>query len=145
MCLRLGGEVKSLVHLYASSCSPRGSDVAILTGTATAKLAQINPYECECEDVLAYEWCHLGEHIKVYEMCAYLLSLKWRTCYSHCLGSKFLHLVDSLVSLDVIAKGCTVSRLLKKVFMKFNAVWLANRLSPPLGYSRGHRNPADDI
>ena len=72
----------ALVRHYASICSHRGSDVAILSGTATAKLAQIkgiNPYEWEWEDVLAYEWRHLGEHINVYEMRAYLLTLKWRS------------------------------------------------------------------
>ena len=136
----------ALVRHYATLSSHRGSDVAIASAAASAKLVQIkgiNPLEWEWDDVLATQWKVLGEHINVYEMRAYLLALRWRTRYSRCIGSKFLHLVDSRVSLGVVAKGRTTSWNLRKVLSKINAICLAGSLAPLLGYCRSHLNPAD--
>ena len=136
----------ALVRHYGSLSSHRGADVALASAAASAKLVQIkgiNPLEWEWEDVLATKWRLHGEHINVYEMRAYLLALRWRTRHSRCIGSKFLHLVDSRVSLGVFAKGRTTSWMLRKVLTKINAVCLAGSLSPLLGYCRSHLNPAD--
>ena len=61
------------------------------------------------------------------------LSLRWRFRTETNIGTKFLHLVDSRVTLGVVAKGRTSSWRLRRALCKVNALMLAGFSTMRLG------------
>lgn len=88
-------------------------------------------------------WKLQSEHINVLQTCAYLLSFRWRLRRASSIGTRYVHLVDSMVTMNAMAKGRSSSQRLRKVLLRINALDLAGRLAPALAYVRSHRNPAD--
>jgi hypothetical protein len=81
--------------------------------------------------------------ITVQELRAVLSAMKWRARQSKQAGSRFLHLVDSQVSLLALAKGRSSSSALTYILQRISAVQLASNLSPLYGYVSTSDNPAD--
>ena len=103
----------------------------------------VDPGWWDWKDVISCHWKLKDEHINVLESRAYSLAIRWRLRNRRNVGSRFFHLVDSLVTLSVMAKGRSSSHRLAKVICRANANILAGHLYPTLGYVRSHRNPSD--
>jgi len=136
----------ALVRYYCSLASHRGGDVKFLGQHVASKMVMprsINPHEWEWRTAISTPWRWNGEHINVYELRAYLLALRWRFKKHENIGSRFLHLVDSSVTMGVAVKGRTSSWRLRGPLAKANAFILASHSQPVLGHVRTHLNPAD--
>ena len=83
------------------------------------------------------------EHINRLEIRAVLTSIKWRILKAKQTRKRFLHLVDSLVSLHIINKGRSSSRKLRAITKKIAAWLLLSGNSCILGYVDTGQNPAD--
>ena len=81
-------------------------------------------------------------HINQLEMRAVLLSLDWRLRAGQ-RKRRFVHLVDSQVSLAILCKGRTSSRKLLPEARRIAARVLAAGLTPCYAYVRSKLNPAD--
>lgn len=94
--------------------------------------------------VCGWEWHHATpQHINKLEIKAVYTSLKWRIARQHLRHSKSVHLVDSMVSLQVLNKGRSSSRKLKVVIRKICALLISSRLFMVLAYVNTGSNPAD--
>ena len=93
--------------------------------------------------VIANTWEREGEHINQLEARAYVLALRWRLRSTKGVGTRFLHAVDSLVTMGAMVKGRSSSRRLRHIVLRANALLLAGHLHPSLVYVRSHENPAD--
>ena len=139
-------EALALVRFYLSRGSLRGGDVKAVGEHTLAKVAipnSIDAGEWKWRVAISCPWRLTGEHINVLECRAYLLSLRWRPRNVAVNGTRFLHLLDSQVTMMICIKGRTSSRRLRRVLSKINAYVLAGHASPSLGYVRSHLNPAD--
>ena len=103
----------------------------------------IDPREWEWYDAISTQWKLIGEHINTLECRALILALRWRLRRATNIHSKFLHLVDSRVTLGMVAKGRTSSWTLRRTLGKVNALLLAAHSAMVLGFCRTHLNPAD--
>ena len=82
-------------------------------------------------------------HINQLEMRAVLLALNWRLrSQQRC--RRFVHLVDSQVTLNVLCKGRTSSLRLLPISRKIAARTLGGDLLPTWGYVKSSWNPADE-
>jgi len=136
----------ALVRYYFSLSSHRGGDIKFLGQHVASKMQMprsINPLEWEWRTAISTPWKWEGEHINVYELRAYLLALRWRFRKSDNIGTKFLHLVDSTVTMGIAVKGRTSSWRLRGPLAKVNALILAAFAQPMLAHVRTHLNPAD--
>jgi len=136
----------TLSRFYLSRQSLRGGHVLALGEQAVCKATipkSIDPREWIWRTAISTAWLREGEHINIYELRAYLLALRWRCKVLKNLGSRFLHLVDSKVTLLACVKGRSSSNNMRKVMTKISALTLAGDLLPVLGYVRSHLNPAD--
>ena len=70
-------------------------------------------------------------------------ALRWRLCRHKGFRTNILHLVDSLVSLQVISKGRTSSRKLRSVCKRIAGLQLVAGLLLTLGYTASKGKPAD--
>ena len=93
--------------------------------------------------VIANTWQREGEHINQLEARAYVLALRWRLRSIGGVGCRFLHAVDSLVTMGAMVKGRSSSHRLRHIVLRGNALLLAGHLHPSLIYVRSHENPAD--
>ncbi len=91
---------------------------------------------------LSAKWKH-AEHINALECRAVLLALRWRARQPLRHSGRFLHLVDSRVTMGAIGKGRSGSRSLRHVLRQVASTCLAANLVPVLGFTRSHTNPAD--
>jgi len=136
----------NLVRMYFSRLSHRGGDVSFLTDRGAGRSLVprgIDAREWRWKDVVSTQWKLRGEHINVLECRALVLAMRWRFRNIENVGTKFLHLVDSQVTLGVAAKGRTSSWRLRRVLGKVNALLLAGFGTMGLGFVRTHLNPAD--
>ena len=127
----------NLVRMYFSRLSHRGGDVVWLTDRGPGKSIVpqgLDAREWRWRDVISTKWQFKGGHINV-------LTMRWRFRDIQHVGTKFLHLVDSKVTLGVVAKGRTSS--MRRVVAKANALLLAGFSTMALGFVRAHLNPAD--
>ena len=83
------------------------------------------------------------EHINKLELRAVLTSIRWRIFKQRIKKTRFLHLVDSLVSLHILKKGRSSSRSLQRIIKKINALLLLSHTLVLLGYVDTASNPAD--
>ena len=83
------------------------------------------------------------EHINKLEMRAVYTAIKWRLFRAKSPGKRCLHLVDSMVSLQVLNKGRSSSRKLRVLTKKMTALLIAGRLLLLLAYTHTSQNPAD--
>jgi hypothetical protein len=87
-------------------------------------------------------WKHT-DHINVLEDIVILQALKWRTRSAARVGTRFLHLSDSFVSIAVLSKYRSSSSKLSRVCQPAAAIVLAAFLAPMYGFVRSDDNPAD--
>ena len=137
----------ALVRHYFSKQSLRGGDVRSMSELNIAKVilpGSMDPEEWTWKTAISTRWQLSGEHINVLECRAYLLALRWRLRNSDQVGRRFLHMVDSQVTLFACVKGRSSSHQLRRVLCKINAYVLAGHCLPALGYVRTDWNPADE-
>ena len=138
---------RALVSKCVRSACPKGSDVRLATGellsTSVWPRKQVPADLWAWQVVVAYEWRHTDEHINALELRAYLASLKWRAKKRQHLGCRFLHLMDSQVSIGVAVKGRTSAVSLLGILEQCNALCLAAGFAPFLAYVHTDVNPAD--
>ena len=136
-----------LVEGIIRSAEPRGSKVRLDLGIALRARAahRVSVESCRwCwRHVISKKVKERGLHINHLELQAVLLTLDWRL-RSTSRAKRFLHLVDSQVSLAVLAKGRTSSRRSLPVTRKIAARVLVGGLVPLYCFVRSALNPADE-
>ena len=90
-----------------------------------------------------WKWTGQREHINALELRAVLTSLRWRLERQKQTNVKFVHLVDSLVSLHALSRGRTSSKKLRRTLMRVNALLLATQSQAVWAYVHTKQNPAD--
>ena len=93
--------------------------------------------------VFGWPWKRSGYHINILEVEAVYTCLQWRICRKRHQQCRFLHLIDSLVSLHALSRGGSSSRKLRSVLSRINALLLAGDVHPLWAYVATHLNPAD--
>ena len=137
---------KQLIRFYVGCQTHRGG--AILqrlgpNGGLPAVPQMVDARQWRWKNVISAKWKLRGEHINALEARAYVLSLRWRARQRKMLHSRFLHLVDSQVTLGAMSKGRSSTRRLRFICKQAAAIQLAGGLFPILGFTRSHTNPAD--
>ena len=112
------------------------------TGVKAQSYQSVDPQFWQWRVVVQGRWAH-REHINKLESLAFLAGLKWRCRSRQQWGLRFLHPVDSSVTLSIMARGRTSSRNLQLTVARVAAICCACNVSPVLAYVRSHRNPAD--
>ena len=131
-------------HLRA--CDQKGTDVRLDTGTLMDPSCwprkSLDPDLWRWRDVLAFRWDRQG-HINELECRAYLAMLLWRlrSSKNHCM--RFLHLLDSMVTLGVVRKKRSTSHKLNFVVRQIAALELAGFAWGFFGIVQSSKNPAD--
>ena len=92
--------------------------------------------------MLSFRW-RAEAHINELELRAFLSALCWRLRRVSAMGCRYLHLLDSQVSIAVIVKGRSASVRLNRVQRKIGMLLLASGSRPFLGFCRSHTNPSD--
>ena len=122
-----------------------GSDVRLATGALMRPDAwprrTVQPSWWKWSVAMAYPY--RGEHINVLELRACHAALRWRCRRAGFARSRFVHFVDSQVSLGVLAKGRSSSRQIAAVLRRYNALALAACLFAAYAWVRTDLNPAD--
>ena len=142
----------NLIRKLGSLMSTRGTDVLLQANTEplqtydrlrTSVPAKLWFWRTAC----GWKWKtgpgETGEHINRLELRAVLTSIKWRVLKQKCRRRRFLHLVDSLVSLHIVNKGRSSSRKLRRIMKRISAWLLLSANSCVLGYVDTGQNPAD--
>jgi hypothetical protein len=93
--------------------------------------------------VVSTGWKLHNEHINVLECRALGLQLRWRSRNSAFYHTKFVHLVDSLVTLGAHAKGRSSAKALRSIVMRNASQLLAMFSIQVLAFTRTDINPAD--
>eukprot|EP00438_Fugacium_kawagutii_P030021 Skav233810 [mRNA] locus=scaffold7867:43550:47330:- [translate_table: standard] len=141
----------SAVQLASHLCnlvSIKGEDVMVMAPTSgTSKShrlrASVPARLWKWRIIAGWQWTLGAEHINSLELRAVLTSLKWRLEHGKQVNQRVLHLTDSLVCLNVLARGRSSSRKLRRTLSKVNALCLAGNLQPVWGYIHTSENPAD--
>ena len=133
-----------LEHLRGTSS--KGSDVRMATGTLfnpsgfPRKAVDPDLWRWQC--VVKFSWREEA-HINELEMRAYLSTFKWRLRSGVNIDTRFLHLLDSQVSISVLTKHRSSSIRLNRVARKVDALELASGSAGCFGYCKSSKNPAD--
>ena len=93
--------------------------------------------------VSGWTWKGDKEHINSLELRSVLTTLKWRIQHKRLVGSRFLHLVDSLVVLHALSRGRSSSRKLRSTLSRINALLLCSSNQALWGYVSTEQNPSD--
>ena len=93
--------------------------------------------------IAGWAWKHQEAHINELEMRAVLTSLTWRLERKRHTQCRFVHLVDSLVSLHCLTRGRSSSKKLRRVLSQINALILCADVHPVWAYVSTKQNPAD--
>ena len=92
---------------------------------------------------MAFEWQVPESHINEKELRAAFVEIRRRArCRRH-IGCRYLHLLDSAVSLGVLTRHRSTSHKLQSVLRRAAAVELAASLRPVYSFVRSAMNPAD--
>ena len=134
-----------LIDKMVRSASYKGSDVRLITGEST------RPARLSRQSFPA-NWLHWhtvagvptrADHINVLELRGYLMSLRWRSRSRQFLNKRFVHLLDSQVSIGVVSKGRSSSRKLLHLLRRIAAIMLTADSVACLPYVGTGVNPAD--
>ena len=72
-----------------------------------------------------------------------MAALRWRLRRRRGIGRRYLHILDSIVSLSVISKRRSTSYVLNRVIRRYDALELAASCHGGFGFTRSEKNPAD--
>ena len=142
----------NLVRKLGTLMSTRGTDVLLQSATEPAQSSdrlrtsvpsRLWKWRVACGWAWKRQQSNETEHINRLELRAVLTSIKWRVLKARLRHGRFLHLVDSLVSLHAVNKGRSSSRKLRVVMEKISAWLLLSGNSCVLGYVDTGQNPAD--
>ena len=135
-------EVVGQLHRSASYI---GSGVRLGTGELvdphTWPRASVNASWWRWRTVVAYPLG--GQHINALELRACLAALRWRLTTSERSRRRITHFTDSQVSLSVMVKGRSSSRVLRFVLRRYNSLISAACLYAAYAYISTSTNPAD--
>eukprot|EP00435_Cladocopium_sp_Y103_P062761 s423_g24.t1 len=128
--------------------SMKGEDILLTTPTAQMvkhhRLRATIPARLWRWSVVSgWRWTLGKEHINSLELRAILTALRWRVEHKHHMGTRILHLTDSLVCLHSLTRGRSSSRKLRRTVSRINALVLASNLQPVWAYVHTDLNPAD--
>ena len=141
-----------LIRKLGSLMSTRGTDVLLQSSTEpcqsydrlrTSIPASLWRWRTACSWAWKRPQEGAREHINRLELRAVLTAIKWRILKAKNRRKRFLHLVDSLVSLHVVNKGRSSSRKLRVVMKKIIAWLVLSANSCVVGYVDTSQNPAD--
>jgi hypothetical protein len=85
-----------------------------------------------------------SQHINVLELRMYLYMARWRGRHSRYMNTRWLHFLDSQVSLAVLAKGRSSSRQLNRLLRKISAILCARNMYGLNAFVQSRDNPADE-
>ena len=140
--------VRKLNHLVSS----KGTDVLLTTGSESMPKQHrlrnsLSPKLWRWKVLCGWKWRNTAhsvpEHINKLEMRAVETALRWHLFRHRAYGKRVLHLVDSMVSLQIINKGRTSSRKIRSVSKRIAALLISGNLLLTLAYTATATNPAD--
>lgn len=138
--------MKSLNLHLLQRVNHTGSDVRIVTGELLNPKAfprqSVDPCWWQWEPVFRTTWS-FAEQINSLEMRAILLTLLWKLKMKNVCNRRIFHLTDSYVSLSIISKGRTGSRLLQPLSRKVAGILLTAHALLVLGHVDSSVNPTD--
>ena len=140
------GQQLELVRRLLARQTHRGGEVRLLDGPApgaTGAMQSLDATMWQWTIVLSARWKIRDEHINLLESRAYQLAVRWRARSSRMLQARFLHLLDSMVTLGVHAKGRSSASSLAAVSRSTAALLIAGHFWPVLAFVRTDLNPAD--
>ena len=146
------GNDTDFIRKLGSLMSTRGSDVLLQSSTEPVKSydrlrtsvpSNLWRWKTACSWLWKRPQFGTSEHINALELRAVLTAIKWRVLKAKSRRTRFLHLVDSLVSLHVVNKGRSSSRKLRSIMKQISAWLLLSANSCVLGYVDTGQNPAD--
>ena len=117
----------------------------LCTGKVYQAGAQLTPYPAYgwlWKEILAYRWKQ-SQHINILEVTAFLSYLRHRARSSSSRSSRWLHILDSLVSTNLIAKGRSSSKRLNELCRRIMAICLTSDLYPLVLWTISRWNFAD--
>ena len=124
-----------------------GSDIRISTGSI------MNPRSFPRQSVAADWWVwnkvfavkwKRPDHINNLELRAILLSIEWRINHLKETSVRLVHLTDSYVSMSVIGKGRSSSKMLQPLLRRLAAMVMAFDLYVYTGHVESTENPTDE-
>ena len=136
-----------LVLKIVSGADHRGSDVR--THTGELQRPNVHPRQEIATNLwhwrtcISFQWRQRGGHINFYEVRAALLALERRLSKVSRHESKFLHLLDSAVTIAVLTRRRSTSRRLNPTCRRVAALELATGVLPVYGFVRSAHNIAD--
>ena len=138
----------ALAFKLGNLISIKGEDVMLTTPTTQMVKyhrlrASVSSSLWRWRVVTGWRWTLGREHINSLELRAILTSLRWRIEHRHHLGTRLIHLTDSLVCLHCLSRGRSSSRKLRRTLARINALILASNIQPLWGYIHTDQNPAD--
>lgn len=146
------GIVAPNIRRLASLVSSKGSDILLKASTEavvnhdrfrTTILPHLWKFVCGWKWKYGQESEEFPEHSNRLELRACLTSIRWRIEKQRIRKVRFLHLVDSLVSLHILNKGRSSSRKLQQIPKKISSLLLLSRSVCLLGYADTAVNPVD--
>lgn len=144
-------EEQQLVTRICHLVSTKGTDVLLKSSTEVIPKSHrfrqtIPPNLWSWNVICGWSWplgSHGPEHINKLEMKAIYTSVKWRIFKQKVARQKCLHLVDSMVSLQILNKGRSSSHKMRNICKKIACLLVASRMLLVLSYVESSRNPAD--
>jgi hypothetical protein len=113
------------------------------TGTRVGLGFSVDARWWRWQAVVSTAWKLHNEHINVLECRALGLQLRWRSRCTSNYHSKFVHLVDSLVTVGAHAKGRSSAKALRSIVLRNASQLLAMFSIQVLAFVRTDLNPAD--
>ena len=136
-----------LVQQLSLTVNHTGSDVRLDTGMLLGKKPTVHA----SVQAMWWVWTHLFKtrwrfhsHINFLEMKMIFLTLLWKCRSFSCVNKKWVHLTDSMVSLLILAKGRTSSRLLQPLCNQIGALQLATGSTALMAHVGSADNPTDE-
>ena len=96
-------------------------------------------------DQFAFSFIDADAHINEKELRAAFMEIRRRARSRRNIRSRYLHLLDSAVSLGVLTKHRSTSHKPLRVLRKVSSVELAASLRPIFSFVRSALNPADSV
>jgi hypothetical protein len=125
----------------------RGSDVRV----DTQEVFRMNAWPRSTVRMTRWRWKRLtavrfkySQHINVLELRMYLYMARWRGRHSRYMNTRWLHFLDSQVSLAVLAKGRSSSKQLNKLLRKISSILCARNMYGLNAFTQSRDNPADE-
>ena len=140
-------EKELMVWWIMSHCDHTGSDVRLSSGQlmrpSRVPRQGMDTRWWHWRDQLSFEFKDKSSHINEKELRAAFTELRRRARCKRHLGSRYLHLLDSAVSLGVLTKHRSSSHRLQRVLRRAAATELASSIRPIYSFVRSALNPAD--